>query len=373
MRIAMLGLKGIPASYGGVERYTEEVAARLVERGHEVLVYCRAHYTPLDLAHKPYRGIRLIRLPSLYHKGTDTLSHTFLSTLDVLRRHTDVVIYHSLGNTIFTPIPRLIGKPTILVLHGQEWREEKWKGAPHIFFRASERASFALATRVAVIARWLQKDLHQRYGHEPAFVSTGIALPEPGPTKHLPTLGLTPRGYLLFVGRLVSEKGAHLLLEAYRKLHTRMPLVIVGDAPHEEKYHRRLRTLATPGVMFLGFRYGAELAELYSQAYLYILPSACEGIALTLLEALAYNNCVLVSAIPANLEAAGPSGYFFQSGDSDELCQVLRELLARPDLVAERRGQARAHIARRYDWDRVADYYEQLCLELTTRGKGVHA
>lgn len=369
MRIAMLGLKGIPATYGGVERYTEEIAARLVERGHEVLVYCRTHYTHANLARKPYHGIQLIRLPSLNRKTADTLSHSLLSTLDVLRRDVDVVIYHSLGNAIFTPIPRLIGKPTILVVHEQQWLDEKWKGAPEAFFHASERASLRFATRVAVIARWLQQDLHQRYGYEPAFVSTGITLPEPQPIKHLSELGLTPRGYLLFVGRLVPGKGAHILLEAYRKLNPDMPLVIVGDAPHERKYHEQLRALATPQVKFLGFRYGAELAELYSHAYLYVHPSTSDGIALRLLEALAYHNCALVSDIPANMEAVGPDGPRFQSGNSDDLCRALKELLAHPEFVSERRAQSRAYVAQQYSWELVTDYYEQLCLELMAAKK----
>src|ERR1051326_2798365 len=207
MRIAMLGLKGIPATYGGVERNVEELAARLVERGHEGLVYCRTHYTHADVARKPYRGVELIRLPSVNRKITDTLSHSLLSTLDVLRRDVDVVIYHSLGNALFTPLPRVSGKPTIIVLHGLEWHDEKWKGAPETFFRASERVSMWGATRVAVSARWLQEDFRQRYGYEPTFVSTGITLPEPAPVKQLPELGLMPRGYLLFVARLVPGKG----------------------------------------------------------------------------------------------------------------------------------------------------------------------
>ncbi|HEY7347997.1 MAG TPA: glycosyltransferase family 4 protein [Ktedonobacterales bacterium] len=374
MRIAILGLKGIPATYGGVERYTEELATRLAARGHEILVYARTHYTSKELARKPYQGIQLVRLPSLNLKTTDTLSHTLLSTLDVItQRHVDTVIYQSLGNAFMSVLPRLAGIPTILVLHTEEWRMEKWKGATaQVFLRASERVSFSLATHVCVTSQWLQENLRLRYGREAGFASQGITLPELRPMKNLETLGLTSRGYILFVGRLVPQKGVHLLLEAYSKLQTDMPLVIVGDAPHQKKYQDQLRSLATPGVRFLGFRYGDELAELYSHAYVYVLPSSSEGIAFTLLEALAFNNCVLVSTIPANIEAAGPSGFFFQSGDTSDLCRVLGELLAHPDLVAERRGQARAHIAQQYNWDRVADYYEQLCLALTTPDKGAH-
>ncbi|HLZ25609.1 MAG TPA: glycosyltransferase family 4 protein [Ktedonobacterales bacterium] len=370
MRIAMLGLKGIPATYGGVERYTEEVAVRLAERGHEILVYCRGHYTTRAIARKPYRGVRLVRLPSLNRRVTDTLSHSFVSTLDVLRRRPDVAIYHSLGNALFAPVPRIQGTPTALVLHGQEWREDKWAGWPRRFFQASERLSLTSASRVCVIARWLQDDLRTRYGYESTFVSTGVTLPDSQPLARLDTFGLDHRRYLLFVGRLVPEKEVHTLLAAYRGLETDMPLVIVGDTQRQDRYLDELHALAGPNVRFLGFRYGAELADLYSNAYAYILPSAAEGIALTLLEAMAHNNSVVISDIPQNMEAANPLGFVFKTGDADDLRRVLRLLLDQPDLVAERRARSREHVGKRYDWEAVTDHYERLCVELTRDKKG---
>ncbi len=364
MRIAMLGLKGIPATYGGVERYTEEIAAGLASRGHEVLVYCRTHYTPPDVARDVYRGVRLIRLPSLRLPVTDTLSHTLLATLDVMRRRVDVVIYHSLGNALFTALPRMVGIPTSLVLHGQEWRADKWSGMGRLFFRASEHASYMLASRVCVIARWLQDDLWARYGRETVFMSTGVHLPEVQPSHHLRALELSPREYLLYVGRLVPEKGVDRLLQAYSTLAPAMPLVIVGDAPRNGTHLAYLRSLATPGVRFLGFRYGEDLATLYNNAYVYVQPSATEGIALTLLEALAHGNCVVASDIPQNREAAAPVGLMYRSGDTEDLARVLEMLIQRPDLVAERRAHARAHVERHYSWEAVTSRYEQLCSDL---------
>lgn len=368
MHIAMLGLKGIPATYGGVERYTEEVAVRLAERGHEVLVYCRNHYTTRQIAQKDYRGVRLMRMPTLNLRVTDTLSHTFLSTVDVMRRHPDVAIYHSLGNAPLTLPPRISGIPTALVLHGQEWREDKWEGLPRHLFQACERMSFTCASRVCVIARWLQDDLRARYRRETNFVSTGASLPAPRPAQQLAAFGLDRHRYLLFVGRLVPEKEVHTLLEAYRGLETDMPLVIVGDVQRRDPYLDQLHALAGPNVHFLGFRYGEELTELYSNAYLYILPSTAEGIALTLLEAMALDNCVVVSDIPQNLEAASPLGFPFRTGDATDLRRVLQQLVDQPGLVAERRALARKHISSQYNWDDVTDRYEQLCEELV-RGK----
>ncbi len=369
MRIAMLGLKGIPATYGGVERYTEEVAVRLADRGHEVLVYCRNHYTTRQIAQKDYRGVRLIRLPTLNLRVTDTLSHTLLATADVLRRRPDVAIYHSLGNAPLALPPRISGIPTALVLHGQEWREEKWAGLPRRLFQASERASFTCASRVCVIARWLQDDLRRRYSRETDFVSTGATLQEPRPVPQLTAFGLDRHRYLLFVGRLVPEKEVHTLLEAYHGLKTDMPLVIVGDVQRRDPYLDQLHALASPNVRFLGFRYGEELIDLYSNAYVYILPSTAEGIALTLLEAMSLGNCVVISDIPQNLEAAAPLGFPFRTGDATDLRRVLQHLVDQPHLVAERRALARQHISKHYNWDAVADHYEHLCEDLVRGNK----
>lgn len=364
MRIAILGLKGIPATYGGVERYTEELAARLARRGHEVYVYARAHYTSAEAARAPYRGVRIVRLPSLNRRTTDTLSHTLLATLDVMRRRVDVVIYHSLGNAFFAGVPRLFGTPTTLVLHGQEWRKSEWSRPVRGLFRVAERASLNLATRVSVIAHWLEEDITTRYGREVSFVSTAVTLPEKPPSTHLDELGLTPRGYILFVGRLVPQKGPHLLLEAYRGLRTTMPLVIVGDAPHQEAYQRRLRELATEHVRFLGYKYGDELAELYANAYLYVLPSETEGLALSVLEAMSYGNSVVVSDIPPNVEAASPLGFTFRAGDVSDLRRTLQRAVDTPDEVERHRAASREQVALRYNWEAVADHYEQLCFEL---------
>ncbi|HEU5439195.1 MAG TPA: glycosyltransferase family 4 protein [Ktedonobacterales bacterium] len=369
MRIAILGIKGIPATYGGIERYTEEVAVRLAARGHDVTVYCRSYYTPREIARKRYQGVRLVRLPTLRHRVTDTLSHTALATLHAMQSRYDVVIYHSLGNALFTVAPRLVSTPSLLILHGQEWRQDKWKGSGERFFRLSERAAGRCASRVAVIAHWLREDIEHRHGWSPALVSTGVAMADPIPAEHLDEFGLTRDNYLLFVGRLVPEKEVHTLIRAYEQLHTHMPLVIVGDTQHLPDYSAKLKEMAGPNVRFLGFRYGEELATLYTNAYLYILPSSSEGIAQSLLEAMSFNDCVVVSDIPQNIEAAAPLGFTFTTGDAADLRRVLCELLDNPALVAERRTLARAHVRSRYDWDVVTDHHERLCAALVQRAK----
>jgi len=258
----------------------------------------------------------------------------------------------------------LVGTPSLLILHGQEWRQDKWRGTGERFFRASESVAARFSSRVAVIANWLREDLERRHGWSPELVSTGVAMANPIPAETLDEFGLTRDNYLLFVGRLVPEKEVHTLIRAYEQLHTELPLVIVGDTQHLPDYSAQLRAMAGPNVRFLGFRYGEELAMLYTNAHLYILPSSSEGIALSLLEAMSFNDCVVVSDIPQNIEAASPLGFTFKTGDVDDLRRVLGELLGNPALVAERRALAREHVGSRYDWDVVTDHHERLCKAL---------
>lgn len=363
MRIAMLGLKGLPATYGGVERYAEEVATRLVARGHEVIVYCRAHYTPPSAA-TTYKGITLVRQRTIHTKTTDTLSHTFIASLDLMQRGVDVAHYHSLGPSSLSWLPRLGHIPTLVQIHSQEWRGATWGPVGKAFFRVADMTALRCPSATAVISHQFLDYYQQRSQRPIGFTSTGVALPPPADPREdlavLNALGLQPGNYLLFVGRLVPEKAVHVLIEGYQRLAPEMPLVIVGDAKKNAPYARNLRKQATSQVRFLGYRYGAELDALYRQAYLYVHPSALEGLALTLLEAMAHGSAVLASDIPENLEGMGACGMTFRSGDAGDLAAKLELLIAQPELVAAQRRVNADYIAAQYSWEGVTDRLEAI-------------
>lgn len=364
MRIAMLGLKGLPATYGGVERYAEEVATRLAARGHEVIVYCRAHYTPKSATETQYKGVTLVRQRTIHTKTADTLSHTLTASLDLMRRKVDVAHYYSLGPSVFAWLPHLRHIPTLVHVHNQEWRGGRWGPVGKIFFRAADVTALRFPSATAVISHHFLEYYQPRTNQAIGFTSTGIALPPPADPRadlaSLNALDLQPGNYLLFVGRLVPQKAIHLLIEAYEQLAPEMPLVIVGDAEKNASYAASLRKHATPHIRFLGYRYGAELDTLYRQAYLYVHPSIHEGIALTLLEAMAHGSAVLASDIPENLEGMGACGMTFRSGDADDLATKLALLIAQPELVEAQRRVNAAYIAAQYSWDGVADRLEAI-------------
>lgn len=369
MRIAMLGQKGIPATYGGIERYADEISTRLVARGHEVIAYCRAHYTPREVARQPYQGVRLVRQRSLHAKTTDALSGTLLASLDLMRRRVDVAHYHGLGPSVLSWLPRLVGIPSVAHIHLQEWRGGTWGRVGKPFFRMADAAALHCPNATALISRNLMDFYHQKGGKHLAFASTGVTLPPPPDVRaqlgFLTSAGLESGRYLLFVGRLVPEKGLDVLLEAYERLHPDIPLVIVGDA--KTPYAEGLKRHASPGIRFMGFRYGEELDALYSHAYCYVHPSNLDGLALAILEAMAHNDCVLASDIPENVEPLGGHGYTFRTGDPADLADKLARLIAQPDLVQAQRAVAAQHVAQHYSWDAVVDRLEAIYTALHRR------
>jgi glycosyltransferase involved in cell wall biosynthesis len=366
MRIAMLGLKGLPAAYGGVERYADEVAVRLAARGHEVIVFCRAHYTPKEAACASYHGVTLVRQPSLHTKTTDTLSHTLLASLGAMRRRVDVAHYYSLGPAVLSWLPRTVGIPTLAHIHSQEWRGGTWGPIGKAFFQIADRAALRCPTATAAISRGFVEFYRRKTGRTIAFTSTGVALPPPpdpvAAAEVLGREGLEANRYVLFVGRLVPEKSLHVLVDAYEQLRPAVPLVIVGDA--RTPYADGLRRHASPAIRFLGYRYGRELDALYDNAYLYVHPSFREGLALTVLEAMAHRCCVLASDIPENLEPLGGLGFTFHVNVASDLAAQIDRLLRDPAAVAAQRARARDHVAQHYSWEAVVDRLEAIYVAL---------
>lgn len=346
----MIGQKGIPALYGGIERHVEEIARRLVGRGHEVSVYCRLHYTPTG---GRYHGVELIRLPSLNTKHLDTVTHVALSTAHAMTHDFDVLHFHALGPSLFAGPPRALGRPSVVTVHGLDWQREKWGKFAQWALKQCEGPAVRFPNRTIVVSKTLREHFAAHYGRDTVTIPNGTVLPAPAAAHKIHKYGLEARKYVLFVGRLVPEKGVHFLCEAWSRLDTDLTLAICGGASGSEDYARDIRRFAGPRVKLLDYVYGEALAELYSNAYLVVLPSTVEGLSLVLLEALSYGRCVLVSDIPENVEVTRDAAPTFRSRDVDDLTAQLGRLLAGPALVRSYEGRARSHIAAHYSWDRV--------------------
>ncbi|MEX0750107.1 MAG: glycosyltransferase family 4 protein [Dehalococcoidia bacterium] len=361
LRIAMLGMRGVPANYGGLETVAEEVGARMVERGHRVTAYCRAHNSATGAV--VHRGMRRVLLPSIREKHVDTPSHTALSGVHALFHRSDVVHVFGVGNAPWLPLLRLAGKGTVISVDGMDWRRRKWgRIAKSLLERSSLfaiRASGACITDSREVARYYR----EKFGREPVYIAHGVDTREVDGRAALDTYGLRGGGYVLFVGRITPEKGVHHLIDAFAGVEADMQCVIVGDGSGDASYWRSLegRAAKDARVRLLGPVYGEATRELFAHAYAYVQPSEIEGTALSLVEAMGYGNCVLVSNIAENLETVGEAGLSFEIGRPVEsLRERLCELIASPALVEERRAASLAYAKREYSWEHVADAHEAL-------------
>lgn len=360
----MIGQKGLPATYGGIERHVEEIARRLVARGHEVAAFCRLYYTPADAR---FHGVRLLRRPSLHTKHLDTITHVAWSTLEAMLRRYDVVHFHALGPSVFSGLPRLTGQRTVVTVHGLDWQREKWGRLASWFLRQCEGPAARFPDRTIVVSKTLREHFRTHHGCDAVFIPNGTNLPRPRPPRKILQLGLTPGKYVLFVGRLVPEKGVHYLCEAFQGIDTDMQLALVGGLSFSEDYVSLLRRYEGPRIRLLDYVFGEGLEELWSNAYCVALPSTIEGQSIALLEALSYGRCVVLSDIPENLEVAEDCAVPFRSKDVADLREKLEGLLRDPERVKGFERRAREHILAQYSWDTVAENHERLYRDLIAR------
>ncbi len=361
MKIALMGTRGVPASYSGFETCVEELGSRLVQRGHQVTVYCRSHH--IVYPHPTYKGMRLVKLPTIANKYLDTMVHSFLSSCHALIQGYDVCLYFIAGNALVTWIPRLAGQKTLINVDGLDWKRAKWPALAKRYIRFAERMSGWLANAVITDSRVVQAYYRDVYGITATYIAYGADVPRLPPGPVLEQFGLEAGRYVLFVGRLVPENCVHHLVEAFRGLDTALKCVIVGDAPYVDTYKADLRAAAAgdPRIVFTGYQFGTAYHELGSNALVFVETSAVGGTHPALLEAMAFGNCVVVHDTPENLETIGDAGLSYPGREGAiGLRPVLARLLSDPELVADYRRRAEERVRCLYSWDAVTDQYEAL-------------
>jgi glycosyltransferase involved in cell wall biosynthesis len=363
LRIAMLGARGVPATFGGIERHVEELGAELVARGHRVTVFCRTNYCRADLDR--YRGMALRRLPTVGTKHLDAIAHSALGTLVAMRESFDVLHYHAIGPGMLAVVPRYLSAARVVVtVHGRDDQRAKWGRGARSVLRLGGWLSARVPDATVVVGRHLERHYREAHGRAAVYVPNGVRAVAPRPAGGaLARLGLVPGRYLLFVGRLVPEKAPDLLVSAFARLPGDHRLVLAGDSSFTDGYTASLRELAAhdPRVVLAGYVYGAELEELYSNAAAFVLPSLLEGLPLTLLEAAAFGLPVVASEIPPHLEVlgeGGPGRRLVPAGDHDRLLAAMRQVLADPP--QERAGAAalRDRVLHGYSWEAAGERTE---------------
>jgi len=358
MKIAMLGVKAVPA-IGGIARYVEELGSRLVERGHEVTVYCRPHY--MDGQNGTYRGMRRIVTHGLRGKHLDALTHTFTAALHALREGYDILHIHGCGPAALSPLLKLRSRGQVVAtIHGLDWQRSKWGKIASWMMYKGAALSVRWCDALVGVGEHIRKFYTANFSKEVVVIPSGVSIPEIPPPRCIKQLGLQANRYFFCAVRFVPEKGLHFLIDAFKQLDTDMKLVIAGDTDYESSYVQELLAKRDERIIFPGYVTGRLLAELFAHCYAYVQPSLLEGLSIAVLEALSYGSCVLASDIPANLEALGPCGYTFEAGNVADLRRKLEWLIANPDEVHEQAQLAREYIARERNWDRTTDLYEAL-------------
>ena len=362
MKLAILGTRGIPANYGGFETFAEELSSRLVNRGHEVTVYCRSHHT--RSSRRRYRGVKLVVLPTIRHKYLDTVAHTFLSALHSLVKGYDAALVCNAANAVFVPLVKLSGTPVAVNVDGLERQRKKWNKLGQWYYRFSERVACWVADALVSDAKVIQSYYLENYGKQSQFIPYGAPAEKALTLEALQRFDLRPGGYFLYVSRFEPENNAHLVIEAFRRIDCERKLVMVGDAPYSRDYISRLEEMADERVIFTGYVFGTGYRELMSHAFCYIHSTEVGGTHPALVEAMGMGNGVLVSDNPENREVAGDGAIFFSLSDPEDLAQKMRLVLADPEQLDPLAERARRRARSTYDWEQVTDAYEALMLSL---------
>ncbi|EHN08791.1 Alpha-D-GlcNAc alpha-12-L-rhamnosyltransferase [Patulibacter medicamentivorans] len=371
MKIAILGTRGIPAAYSGFETAAEHLAARLVQRGHEVTVYCRPHVVDPDL--REHVGARLVHLPTIRNKYLDTFVHTYLSAEHCVRRlKPDVALFFIAGNSPITRLTRAAGLPTVINVDGLDSDRSKWPAAAKAYLRFAERNAPRWADIALTDSDAVADVFAKRYGQRIEVIPYGVEDPGHTTTDTLDALGLEPREYILFVGRLEPENNPHMLVDAFSRIPYEVTkgkkLVIVGGAPYAHDYIKGVHRGADPRVLFPGYVFGRGYWELQKNSYLSVMPTEVGGTHPVILEALASGAAVLVNDHAPNVETIGGAGATFSGAEgAPALSRELERLLQDPERVAELRVAA-VERAKAYSWDAVTERYERL-LERVVDGR----
>ena len=366
MRIAILGTRGIPGQYGGFETFAEELAVRLVEREHHVVVYCRSRGRVRRK--REYRGVELVHLPAVRHKYAETLTHTFYSAVHALFQRFDIVYVCNSANAPICLVPWLRRQQVVLNVDGLEWQRAKWGTLGRRYYRWAAELAARMPIEVVTDADVIQRFYREELGRNTRCFPYGTELYGRGHASELLLgMGLVPDRYLLYVSRMERENNAKLVVEAYGRVRTDLPLVMVGDAPYAQDYIEEVKAAADDRVRFLGYRFGDEYHALQANALVYVQATEVGGTHPALVEALGHRNAVVAHDVPEHREVVGSAGRYFGYRDIEGLAAQMRALIDDPHEVARLRSLAEERVRSRYTWDAVTEEYEAYFRELLAR------
>lgn len=363
MRIAMIGHKRYGSREGGVEVVVTELSRRMAALGHEVTCYDRSGADVMtgestSSSERFVDGVRIVPVRTIDKKGLAALSSSYFATRAAIKDRPDVIHYHAEGPCVPLPLASRAGIRTVATIHGLDWQRAKWGKFASMYIKMGEKAAATKADGLIVLSSTAKDYFRSTYGAKAVVIPNGIEARRPLPASEIATRwGLKKDSYILYLGRLVPEKRADLLIDAFSRLNTNKRLVIAGGGSDTSGFEASLRQQAASDgrVIFTGFVTGRPLAELYSNAYAYVLPSDIEGMPLSLLEAMSYGRCCVTSDIPECADVLAGSGRTFKHGDVDDLLRVLTGLINAPEFAGDLGEAAKSHVLSTYDWDSVVE------------------
>lgn len=364
LKVAMIGHKRIPSREGGIEIVVEELSTRMVKKGIEVTCYNRKGKHALDKSQKmseikEYKGVKLKNVLTLDIKGLAAMTSSFFGSINILFSKNNVVHFHAEGPCAMIPIIKFFSKKKIIAtIHGLDWQRAKWGGFATKYIKFGEKMAAKYADEIIVLSENVKNYFKDTYNRETNFIPNGVNKPEIKNANIIKEkFNLNKDSYILFLGRIVPEKGIHYLVEAYNKIRVNKKLVIAGGSSDTDTYFNELKEKSkdNKNIIFTGFVQGEELEELYSNAYIYVLPSDLEGMPLSLLEAMSYKNCCLTSDIPECKTVMDDKGVTFKKSDVNDLKEKLQYLVDNVDKVNKYKSEAQEYILKKYNWDDVVD------------------
>ncbi len=377
MKIAMIGHKRIPSREGGVEIVVQELSTRLAKKGNNVEAYNRKGKNVQDknvdkTKHKikVYQNVKIITIPTINKKGVDALIYSFLATIRALFARYDIIHYHAEGSCAMLWIPHMFRIKTVVTIHGLDWKRSKWGGFATKYIKFGEKVAVKYADKIIVLSRGVQQYFKDTYNRETIFLPNGVNKPTIRQANIISKkYGLEKDSYILFLARIVPEKGLHYLIQAYKQINTDKKLVITGGSSHTDEYLKEIISMVKDDhrIVMTGFVQGDELEELYSNSFLYCLPSDVEGMPISLLEAMSYGNNCLVSDIEENTQVADGLVDTFKHGDISDLKHKIEQLLEED--IKEKCKKNSNYVLEKYNWDNVAERTQQIYYSVITKGK----
>lgn len=363
MKIAMLGHKRIPSREGGIEIVVEELCTRMVEKGHDICCYNRSghHVSGAEFDYnigRDYKGVRIKNVLTIQKRGLAAVTASLFASIAAALGNYDIVHVHAEGPAAFCWIPKMCGKRVICTVHGLDHQRAKWGKFASWFIMSGEKNAVKYADEIIVLSKGVQDYFQEKYDRKTIFVPNGVNRPEIMEAKDITEKwGLNKDSYILFLGRIVPEKGLRYLIEAFKNVKTQKNLVIAGGSSDTEIFMSEIKEMAKDDerIIFTGFQQGRVLEELYSNAFVYVLPSDLEGMPLSLLEAMSYGNCCLVSDIAECAEVVENNGIVFKKSDVSDLKDKLQMLCDDEALVTEYKSKATDFICSKYNWSDVVD------------------